>query len=406
MDNVKPSVKTYFNTVNTTALLRRGVMLFTLAITLLGTNLAQAHAPQENYVWLNIEADRMTGRFEVNVKDVNSKLGIDVDAAGATRLEGMAVSADEIEAFLKANFSFSDGDGEITYHFTESDEFEENGNFLRYNFETDRLPTSNILTVNNSIWITPEYLKDDRLHRSLLVVEHNVTADKEFGLGNVALVFGPGKLVQEIDMDDPGSVLVWQDFFMQGILHIGIGLDHILFIVVLLLTTVVTINKGVWEPVSGFRSALWKTVKIVTIFTIAHSITLSLAALNLVNISPTIVESIIAASIIAVALNNIFPRFQSHAWVLIFTFGLFHGLGFASVMGDLQFRNILIERILIMFNVGVEVGQFVIVLVVFPILFAIRKKPWYRTVVVNSLSALAIVISVYWVGERTGIISV
>jgi len=377
----------------------------TIFLLLLATT-AAAHATQENYVWLNVESDHVSGRFEVNVKDLKSKLGVDLDASshGDTRLDGVVATSQQVQAFLRSNFSLRDSQGEIAYQFGEATLFQESDEFVQYHFRSTRLPVDDVLTVDNSIWLTPEYVADDWMHRSLLVVEHNAVADKEFGQGNVALVFGPKKLSQEIDLSNPGTVLQWKDFFVQGILHIAIGLDHILFIVVLLLTAVVRRQQGGWVAVEGFRPALWNMLKIITIFTVAHSITLSLAALNLVDVSPVVVETIIAISIIAMAINNIFPRFSGHAWMLIFAFGLFHGLGFASVMGDLQFRTGLIERILLMFNVGVEAGQLLIVLAVFPLLFLLRKKSWYRMAVVNSLSVLAIIVSMYWVAERTGLV--
>ena len=172
----------------------------------------------------------------------------------------------------------------------------------------------------------------------------------------------------------------------------------------LLLTTVLVVQGKQWVPIKDFKSACIKTLKIVTLFTIAHSITLSLAAYGLVSLNSALVETIIALSIIVVALNNIFSRFNSHAWIWIFLFGLFHGLGFASVMADLQFRAVNLSKILVMFNIGVEIGQVVIVLIAFPLLFILRKSPYYRKLVVIPLSVLAILLAGFWVFERTGLI--
>lgn len=363
-----------------------------------------AHSRQENYVYLNVEADNLSGMFEINVNDIRTKLNIDVDEGDRPRLEGMVETADRVQQYLSENFQLSESGSLINLEFQTPTLFEDNADYLRYPFKAS-LPSGTVLTVFNSIFLTPDMMKNDRLHRSMLVIEYNRRESLEFGSEHVAIVFTPKRLTQDVDLTDPPGILRWQDFLVQGVLHILIGYDHILFITVLLLATVMRVRGGRWKPVSRFRSALWKTLKIVTIFTIAHSITLSLAALGLVNVDAVIVETVIALSIIGMALTNIFPKYATHNWMLIFLFGLFHGLGFASVMGDLQFRNVFLEKILIMFNVGVELGQLSIVIVVFPILFLIRKKSYYKTVVMNVISIIAIMVSLLWVAERTGLIA-
>jgi len=367
------------------------------------TTNVSAHSLKENYVYLNVEQEHLSGMFEINVNDLNSKLNVDVDSGYENRLSGVIGTSSGVKDYLIENFRLSEAGSRITLEFQEPTLFEDNNDFIRYPFKAN-LPEGSVLDIYNSVFLSSDLMKQDRLHRSMLVVEYNRRAELEFGAENVAIVFTPNRLTQEIDLTDPPGILSWRDFLYQGVMHILIGYDHILFIVVMLLATVMTAKDGQWTPVSRFRSAFWNTLKIVTIFTIAHSITLSLAALDLVNVNSAVVETIIALSIIGMAINNIVPTFSSHSWLLIFGFGLFHGLGFASVMGDLQFRNVFIEKILILFNVGVELGQLLIVIIVFPILFLIRKKPFYKVYVVNTISIAAIAISLLWVAERTGLV--
>jgi len=223
--------------------------------------------------------------------------------------------------------------------------------------------------IRNTIFLTDDYLKDDPLHRSLIVLEYNKFRDLEFGHESTTLVFGPHLSESELNVANPPAILIWKDFFYQGLLHIWIGFDHMLFLLTLLLTTVLVRANNTWEPVATIGTAFWNTLKIVTIFTISHSITLALAVLGLVNVPIGPVEAVIALSIIVVALNNIFPVFRAHTWALILVFGLIHGIGFASALGNLQFRNVQLEKVLLMFNLGVEAGQIVVVLLILPILF-------------------------------------
>ena len=189
-------------------------------------------------------------------------------------------------------------------------------------------------------------------------------------------------------------------FLWQGVLHIWIGIDHILFLVVLLLPAVLKREDNQWKPVESFPIAMWNVVKIVTVFTIAHSITLGLAALEYVRLPGALVESIIAASIVLVAANNIVPKFKEGSAVIIFLFGLFHGMGFASVMGEIPFRMQSIFKILVGFNIGVELGQLAIVAGAFVILYALRNVKAYQPIVLRGGSAVAGLVATFWFIER------
>ena len=375
-----------------------------LMLLLLVDTSANAHAPRENYVWVNVEADHISGRFEVNINDLNNKLGLSIDADGSELASEIESTSAIVQQFLKENFGIADDAGTMEYSFTGTGLPGDVDDFAQYQFRTERKPLSDVISIENSIFLTPEYVKSDRLHRSLIIADYNKAANKEFGTESVFLVFSPGKSSGTLDLINPTGILQWKDFLEQGILHIWFGLDHVLFVLVLLLTTVLTVNNRSLSPVSSFKDAFFKTLKIVTLFTIAHSITLSLAAFGLVSLNSAFVETVIAISIIAIALKNIYPVVNSHAWLLVFAFGLFHGLGFASVMADLQFRTVQLGHILVMFNIGVEIGQFAIVALIFPVFYLLRKNAAYRFGVVVPISLAAIVLSAYWVIERTGII--
>ncbi len=369
------------------------------------SSLAYAHAPRENYVWVNVEDDHISGHFELNVNDLAGKLGVDISPDSDDLIDRIEASSDTVQQYLEQNFSIADNTGPIDYQFTGPGVQGEVLDFAQYHFRTDRLPQLNEVTIENTIFLTPEFAKLDRLHRSLIIVDYNKIANKDFGDESVFMVFSPAKSSGTLDLVNPSGILQWKDFLVQGVLHIWFGLDHVLFVLVLLLTTVLIVNKREWSPVESFKGAFINTLKIVTLFTIAHSITLSLAAFGLVSLNSAFVETVIAISIIAIALNNIYPVINSHAWLLVFIFGLFHGLGFASVMADLQFRTVQLGHILVMFNIGVEIGQFAIVALIFPVFYFLRDKSIYRPGVVIPISMVAMVLASYWVVERTGLIN-
>ena len=181
-------------------------------------------------------------------------------------------------------------------------------------------------------------------------------------------------------------------FFVLGIQHIiPKGLDHILFIFGLFL----------------FSSSLNKLIKQITIFTIAHSITLIFVSLSLIKINPQIVEPIIALSIVYVGLENIFKNYikEYMRYVVILFFGLLHGLGFALVLSDIGFRSSKLFINLISFNIGIEVAQISIILFLY-LLIAIKfaKNKYYRIAFQIPASILIASIGLYWFIERISIL--
>jgi hypothetical protein len=172
-------------------------------------------------------------------------------------------------------------------------------------------------------------------------------------------------------------------FFALGVAHIATGYDHILFLLALLL-------------IGGGLRAL---VGVVTAFTVAHSITLALATLDVVVLPSRLVESAIALSIAWVALENVL-RDRSHGrWRITFLFGLVHGFGFASILRAMHLPPQGMAVSLVAFNLGVEAGQIVVVLVAYPLIGAIQRMPRRRTIVATASSAI-LAVALYWFVER------
>lgn len=201
------------------------------------------------------------------------------------------------------------------------------------------------------------------------------------------------------DVQQSGGFSTFSSFVYQGIVHILIGTDHILFIIVLLLTCTLFRANQNWQAKSSFidiaKSAAW----IVTAFTLAHSITLTATALGWIAPSSKWVELGIALSVLFTALNNIWPIVVRLGWIT-FAFGLMHGMGFASVLGELGLAKDHQLLSIVSFNLGVELGQLAILAFVIPILFLVRHKRWYQSYGVNLGSFFIAVVAVGWCIER------
>jgi hypothetical protein len=201
------------------------------------------------------------------------------------------------------------------------------------------------------------------------------------------------------------GVARWE-FFTAGVHHIVTGYDHVLFLLCLLLPSVVRRTPEGRRPVARLTDAIWPVAGIVTAFTVAHSITLGLAALKLVSLTPAFIEPAIAVTIVLAALDNVLPFFPVRRVVVTFFFGLIHGFGFASVLAELNLPRGDFAWALLQFNLGIEAGQLVIVAVVTTALFALRRWPDYARVVVGGGSAVAIAIGTLWFIERTANLSI
>lgn len=193
-----------------------------------------------------------------------------------------------------------------------------------------------------------------------------------------------------IELDAPYMPTAWQafvDYIPVGFDHIiPKGLDHILFVI------------GLFLMSFRFGDLLWQ----ISAFTLAHTITLALSATGVIVVSGAIVEPLIAASIAFVALENLFStKLNKGRIALVFGFGLLHGMGFASVLGDFGLPAGQFVAALIGFNVGVELGQIAVVLLCWLILaLPFGAKPWYRAAVTIPLSLIIAAIGLYWVYER------
>ena len=201
--------------------------------------------------------------------------------------------------------------------------------------------------------------------------------------GERQVTFGEESRTASVDIDHMVAT-GWFDFVKLGVEHILTGYDHLLFLVALLATA-----RG-----------LWSVVRIVTAFTLAHSVTLSVAALGFVTIPDRIIEPLIAATIVWVALENLFATEPDRRrWIWSFGFGLVHGFGFAYALGELGLKGATLVRGLVGFNVGVEIGQLIFVAVFLPALMWLARGRGAR--LTPRIASLAVaVIGTYWLVER------
>ena len=155
-----------------------------------------------------------------------------------------------------------------------------------------------------------------------------------------------------------------------------------------------------WRPVDRWRDAVWPVVAMVTLFTVGHSVTLALASLKLISVAPGLIEPAIALTIAVAAYDNIRPFLFGRRRLFAFLFGLVHGFGFASVLGELDLPTTGFVAALLQFNLGVEAGQLVIVTIAMAVLLALRRWRHYPLAFLRIGSGLALLIAMVWFVER------
>ena len=232
----------------------------------------------------------------------------------------------------------------------------------------------------------------DPNHRGLLSVNT--------GGHHQALVLSDSNRSATLNLGAPDRMAQFRAFLDEGTWHIWKGYDHILFLLTLLLPAVVVFRDRQWQARESLRDASFDVMKVVTAFTLAHSITLSLAVNGWVNLPSRVVESGIALTVLLGAINNLAPLVRERRWVVAFVFGLIHGLGFASVLTDLGLQGWNLAVALVGFNLGVEIGQLAIVLIFIPCAYGLRATRFYRCAFMPAGAVVIGVIAAYWLAVR------
>ena len=392
--------------------MKRTAIQLLFALFLLLPIISMAHRPDRSLIYLRIyEKDGIEGQFEICVNEMNEYLNLNL--GDNPTIEEVRVHQKTIQDYILKNTSFSSAAGDHPIVFTgDIDKLNlDFGAFFKFYFQLEGVgDVPDSLDVRYNV-----FLDEDRAHTNALGIEYNWKSGLLNNEAIIALVFSRGDDKLTLDLTDTS---VWKGFWAmikQGIWHIWIGIDHILFLLALILPAVVRRSRDPelvvvdgayagaknwgWWPVRRFKPAFWYIVKVITFFTIAHTITLTLASLEIITLPSRLVESVIAASIGLAAYHNIKPIFKGRDWIIAFGFGLFHGFGFATVLGELGLTGEYLTLSLLGFNIGVEIGQVAIIALIFPILYIIRKGKQYPRLLVY-LSIALIAISLYWLVER------
>ena len=366
--------------------MKRPILFFVLMLIWLP---ALAHKPSDSYLSILVNGRSVVGQWDIALRDLDYAIGLDTDGDGKITWGELRTRHDAIAAYALSHLRIGASHVSCTTNaIAQLVDYHSDGAYAVLRFAADCPGRPKTLELRYQL-----FFELDPLHRGLLRVEH---------AGNThTAVFSPEEPSRRIDLAVPTPWRTFFEFGREGIWHIWIGYDHILFLLSLLLPAVLRRGAAGWQAVTGFRAAFWEVTKIVTAFTVAHSITLSFAALEVISLSVRLTESLIAASVLIAALNNVYPVVTRRLAVVAFVFGLIHGLGFANVLIDLGLRKHVLVLSLFGFNLGIELGQLAIVGVFLPLAFGLRHSWLYQRLVLQLGSVLIAVVALVWLVERS-----
>ena len=170
--------------------------------------------------------------------------------------------------------------------------------------------------------------------------------------------------------------------------------------IVYIINNFLVFKNGRWQSNNNRMSSNGGIIKIITAFTVAHSITLALSVLEIVSFPSRWVETAIAISVLLACINIFYPIVRKHLWSLVFVFGLLHGFGFANVLMDLGLPGSSLATALLGFNLGVELGQLAIVITFLLLASFFCRRWWYGSYVLKGGTSITAVIASVWIYER------
>ena len=397
------------------------VTLFALVVAMIPL-CALAHKESDAYLTLRTDTTDnhvMHGQWDIALRDLDYAIGLDSRHDGAITWGEVKAQRKVIEDYALSRLEVK-GDGLTCAMQPTGQKIDEHTDGAYAVILFDAVCDKNI---PSKLTVVYRLMYDlDPYHRGIVTIH---SGEKIAGA-----VLGPSDPIASLNLHEPDRWGEFKSFVTDGIWHIWTGIDHILFLLSLLLPAVlirrrvqsrgdgwrasaaVAETSGTlmalttqparyyWEATSRFWPACLDVIKVVSAFSLSHSITLSLAVLGIVHLPDRLVESGIALSVMVAALNNIYPVVHKRVWLIAFAFGFIHGLGFASALAGLQLPAGAMAASLGGFSVGVEIGQEAIVLAFLPLAFLLRRTWFYQVMLLRWGSLLIIALATGWFVQR------
>jgi hypothetical protein len=375
----------------------RGLCAALVLMALCWAPAAVAHSSSNSYLALSAPDGQLSLRADIHLRDVDLIFDLDHDRDGQVTWGETQARSAELKTWLGQGIALSalgqgctlgDADLQASQH--------ADGMYLSALWTPVCLGLTDVAHASLALRYGLIFAQDN-LHRGLLKVDLP-------GNQSSALL-SPERPEAQVSVADSRAWRVFGRYAIEGVWHIWIGIDHIVFLLSLLVLAPLQSSRQRvvhWQAAQQARPVVLDVLAVVTAFTVAHSITLGLTITGWLTPPADLVEPAIALSVVLAALNNLLGFSALQRWRLALVFGLVHGFGFASVLLDLGLPTSSLLAALGGFNIGVELGQLAIVGVFLPLAWAMRRTRFYRWGVVTGGSVAIVVLGVFWTLQRIG----
>ena len=380
-------------------------LLFLFFVVIMPLNL-EAHPMPNSIVQIKIEQKKIVLQLKLPVSELELAYGKSMNNDVATFVRE---NNNQLKQYIGTHIKLIDQtnhiwDKKVTSVSYDSANSEINGTYSE-TLATVEFESNTEINRNEKLLLLYDVIIHQVVTHSALV---SITQDWENGIVN-----NKDKQIGVISLDTKNNVVrpfeinlekgsIWKGFsnmFWLGVQHITEGTDHLLFLLVLLLpASLIVVNKK-WINANNRKYTFMRLLKIVTAFTIGHSFTLILGALEILQLPSKPVEVLIALSIFITAIHCIKPMFYGKEIYIATGFGLVHGLAFATVLSNLHLQMKQMALSILGFNLGIEATQLCVVLVILPVLLVLSTKAYYDHLK-NTGSIIAIILSIKWIIER------
>ncbi len=363
--------------------------LWVLCWLLLSTIDASAHKASTSYLQLALDGAQLSGRWDIALRDLDVAIGLDTNGDGSLTWGEVRQQQDRIEQYALGRLLLQADREPCTLALTRLQLADHSDGTYASLALDGRCPHAPF-----DLAIDYQLLFDiDAWHRGLLALTFS---------GHRAGLLGPDERTQHFTATGASTGAVFGRYFRSGMWHVRTGWDHILFLAALFLPAVLRRQGDRWIVATNMRETLTESAIMVTAFTLAHALTLSLAAGGWFALPARWIESAVAASVLFAGLNNLVPMVHKRLALLAAGFGLIHGAAMAGALIELGLPAGARTAALLAFNLGVEAAQLVVLLAVVPASFTFRHIRAYRWLVLIPGSLLITLIGLLWLVQRAG----
>lgn len=363
-----------------------------------------AHQQPTTIVLLDVNPDKVSMQLEIPLTELELAFGNDVTKNTDTLIERLKP---QLSDYLKAHIQPVTGNQKWSVEIADMKETEaiqtQDVPFQELKVFINLVPPSGIDTRN----FTLNYdviMHQVVTHKALVSIrndwENGVNAESPVEAGVLSVDNQTGKALPiEINLEKGSLVSGFKSMIALGMRHIKEGTDHLLFLLVLLLPATLLFNGKRWSEFGGVKYSVARLLKIVTAFTVGHSVTLLIGALNLFQMPQQPVEVLIAVSILVSAVHAVRPLFPGKEMYVAAGFGLIHGLAFATVLADLNLDAKRMALSILGFNIGIELMQLFVIALIVPWFILIAQTKVYKPVRIAG-AFLSSVAAIAWIAER------